>query len=441
MTNTGSRYAFLVFIGCCSLSAGGFALVYDLAGVYLLPVADSLGLSSADVSLWLAADGTMALVAMPLAGHLLRKRNMHRYMTMGALATAAGVFGFRFCTAPRHFIICGCLTGFGMPYLYGIAEVTLISNWFSTRKQGRFLGIAMACQGIAGAIWAPLFTNIVQSIGYQHAYTINAAMILAMTLPWTLFVFRRDPQQMGLLPYGVESRDMETNVEEADAYIGVDYRSALKKGGFWVALVASCTVCIGMGFENHQQAIAIEFLGEVGIDPASAAVAGGYMMSCFGFGTVLGDLLFGVLLDKIPMRAVYFGFLVVFMGAFALWYTFQTVYVVLLLGSLMLGTHNGLASVGYPMLIRRLFGGLDYSRIYALVNMVCSFFGGYTTVLISLLYEGVGQSYAHVMPIAIVVAAVLMVLSQIAISLVGHYQWHDRQGNPVSAFQDSSRMR
>ncbi len=435
MSHLKFHYAFLIFLGCCSLTAGGFALVYNLAGVYMLPVSQSLGLTAADVSLWLAADGTMALVAMPLAGHLMQKPNMNKYMTMGAIVTTCGVFCFRFCTKPLHFILCGCLTGFGMPYLYGIAEVTLISNWFSVKKQGRFLGIAMACQGIAAAIWAPLYTQIVHAIGWQDTYVVNAAMIAVMTLPWTIFVFRRDPRQKGLQPYGSSGEESLHDAQEVDAYVGVSLGDALKTSGFWIALIASCTACIGMGFESHQQAIAVEFLGSTGIDEFQAMVIGSVMMTFYGIGTVVGDVAFGEMLDRMPMPAVFAIFLTMFFSAFLLWFLFRTSIPVLMIGSFLLGSHNGLASVGYPLLVRRLFGGRQFSKIYALVNTACSFFGGYTALLISLVYSGFGKSYADVMLVADCVVALLALFSFFAIRKIGTYTWEDEMGNIVEPYE------
>lgn len=194
------HYAYLILVGCCLTNVGGFSLVYDIAGVYLVPVSTGLGISSADVALWLTADGIISVVSMPIAGILLRNRRMNLFMAGGTLLAAAGVFGFSLCSEPWHFALCGCLTGLGMPYLYGIAQVTLIGNWFSVERQGRMLGIVMACQGLSAALWAPFFTLLIQGVGFRLAYRINALLILVIVLPWTLFVFRGSPAQKGLGP-------------------------------------------------------------------------------------------------------------------------------------------------------------------------------------------------------------------------------------------------
>lgn len=371
---------------------------------------------------------------MPIAGRLLQSPRMHVYMSIGALATIAGVAGFSLASEPMHFFICGLFTGFGMPYLYGLAEVTLIGNWFCVEKQGKYLGLCMACQGLAAAIWAPLFTQIVQALGYQTAYLINAALIAAFTLPWTTLVIRRDPKMMGTQAYGVEEGEPEQASVEADAYVGMSRRGALRTAGFWATLIAACTICLGMGFENHQQAIAVNFLGQVGVAVPDALLTGSIMMSCFGIGTVVGDVAFGSLMEHLRFRTVFTLYLLLFVMSFALWLCFQTFVPALLLGSFLMGSHNGLASVGYPLLVRRLFGGIDYSRIFAIVNMCCSFFGGCTTMLVSIMHDTL-HSYSAVLVAAIVIGLFLMAFSWFAISRIGRYLWRDEKGNKVESYR------
>ena len=402
------------------MTAGGFALVYSLAGVYLLPVSSSLGLSTADVSMWLTADGVAALVAMPLAGYLLQRKNIGRYMTFGAVLVIAGVLGFAFSSTAANFIMCGCLIGFGMPYLYGIAETTLIGNWFAVRYQGRILGVAMACLALAAAVWAPLFTFLVQAVGWRTAYCINAAMIAVLILPWTLFVFKRDPEDMGLKPFGFTGGEKGASAE-SDSHAGVDPKRAFGTIGFWMVLLAACTTCLGMGFENHQPAIADEYLVPAATDALGAATFGGWMLSVAAVGQAIGTLSFGALVDRFDMKVVFGCFLAMFACAFCSW-TFVDGKVGLLVGAFLLGTHGGLSTVGYPLLTRRLFGGRCFSRIYSIINMTCAFLGGWATTLVSLTYEAFG-TYRQLIFAAMLVVLFLAMFSFAAISRIGKYKW------------------
>ncbi len=434
MFNNREKYAWLIFIGCCFLTAGGFALVYSLAGVYLIPVSTNLNISTVDVSFWLVSDGITSVIAMPIAGHLLQRNDMHRFIAGGSILSALGIFCFSFCTNRFHFILCGCLTGAGMPFLYGIAEVTLIGNWFPVKKQGFFLGIAMACQGFAAAVWAPLFTWLVQNYGYQNSYKINAILILLMILPWALFILRKNPEQLGMKPYTSNDADYKNNRNFFDAHIGMDRKQALNSLAFWSALIASCTVCLGMGFDNHQQAIAIEFFGSNGINATQASSYGAIMMSCSAIGTVVGDIGFGFIISRLGIKKTFAIFLSMFLFAFVSWSLAECVTLLLFVGSFLLGTHNGLASVGYPLLVRRLFGGRQCSKIYSIVNTATSFFGGLTTMIVSLMYELV-HTYFNEFFIAMIMVIVLAVFSFFAISKIGKRPWVDENGNPAEPYK------
>ncbi len=359
---------------------------------------------------------------MPLAGYLLQKKNINVCMTVGALLTIAGIAGFAFAANAYHFIICGLFIGFGMPYLFGLAEVMLIGNWFAVKYQGRVLGISMGCLGLAVAVWSPLFTWLVQNLGFQTTYLINAALVAVLILPWTLFVFKRDPADKNLLPYGVEEGHSDDALE-ADAHVGMRPGKAFRTVGFWMVYIAACTTSIGMAFDNHQPSIAIEFLAPDVMSVDAAVSFSGWLLSCYGIGQVAGTFGFGWLLDRMKMKPVYGLFLVMFAATFAVW-TFWHSQAGLVAAALLLGTHNGLATVGYPLLIRRLFGGKYYSRIYSIVNMSTAFLGGLATTLVSLSYDALG-SYANVIMVAFCLICCIAVCSFVAMSRIGKYKWED----------------
>ena len=48
------HYAWLIFLGCCCMMAGGMACVLTTAGVFYVPVCDELGFSRGEISLYLS---------------------------------------------------------------------------------------------------------------------------------------------------------------------------------------------------------------------------------------------------------------------------------------------------------------------------------------------------------------------------------------------------
>ena len=242
------HYAWLIFIGCCFLSAGGFALVFDVVGVYLDDVSTSLNIDLDALTLWLGFESIAEFIVMPFAGKLFTTKRINWWITAAAIFVAGGTFGFSLCTNTTEFIVCGVLIGCGMPFLFGLPQTTLIGNWFGQKYQGRMLSIAMAFEGIFAMVWAPLFMSFLQQFGWQTTYVINAVLIAVFILPWSIFVFRRAPEDKGLLPYGVTEGEEETVEEEEDNEIGATVKTALASPAFWMPLISAALVTFGMCF-------------------------------------------------------------------------------------------------------------------------------------------------------------------------------------------------
>ena len=264
------HHAWFVFVGLCFLGVGGFPLIFNLVGIYMVPVSAALGLGPADFSLWLTAEAVVSLVVMPIAGRLFKKKNINLIMTGGLAACVLGVAGFSFATELWQIVACGALLGIGVPFAFGLPQTVLIGNWFSKKYQGRMLSIAMACLVAAPIFEAPIFTVLLQTFGYQTTYLINAAIIAVLTIPWCLFAFKRAPEDMGLLPYGISEGDTASHAspeeEENDLLVGVSAGTALKTIPFWLTLVAACLICFAMGFENYSVVISGEFLPSLTAD-------------------------------------------------------------------------------------------------------------------------------------------------------------------------------
>lgn len=66
------------------------------------------------------------------------------------------------------------------------------------------MSIAMAGIGVGGTIFSPVITWLLGAYGWRSTYRIMALIILVLALPAALFILRKRPEDMGLLPYGSE---------------------------------------------------------------------------------------------------------------------------------------------------------------------------------------------------------------------------------------------
>lgn len=87
------HYAWWIFIACCFISAGGFALVFDIVGIYLDTVSESLSIDMGALTLWLGIESLVEFFVMPFAGKLFTTKRINLFIALAALLVAGGHAG------------------------------------------------------------------------------------------------------------------------------------------------------------------------------------------------------------------------------------------------------------------------------------------------------------------------------------------------------------
>lgn len=417
------HYAWFIFFGCCCLAAGTLALTVSLAGVYIIPGSQALGVGPGDFAMWLTVSGLVSVVVMPFWGQFLPKKTKLCttlgccFMIIGVilLSTAVGTSAYPILIAG------GVCIGAGLPVAFTVTIPTLMGNWFAPKQRGKFLGIAMAFSGVGVFVWAPLFTFLLQTLGIQTALIINAVLIAVLTLPFTLFVFRFIPEEKGLAPFGAE-KEGGTDDETKALHEGMSAKRAFGTVAFWTMLIALGLTSIGMGYNGSQPGIATELLAGT-LDPEAAGMLGATMISVAAAGNLLGKIIFGWMTDRVGLRVTSATFLGATIVCFLIW-IFLPSMPVMLIGAFLLGTHNGLYSVGYPLIVRSLFGSRDYSKIFSRLSMIGALIGGSATAIVGYIYQITG-SFVGALYGGIALFLVIAVFVLITISYIGKLKWDE----------------
>lgn len=191
------------------MQAGGLGAVLDAAGVFFVPVCEDLGFSRSELSMYLTFYFIATVFAMPVVGKWITKYNVNRVLSVSFALVVAAVAAMGLYSEPWQWWISGIVFGLAGSFIFVVPTPILIGNWFQSHK-GLALGVAMSFSGIGGAVLGPVFTLLIQGLGWREAYFVAAVVMALLVLPWTLFVFKLRPEDVGMKPYGWTGQDERT---------------------------------------------------------------------------------------------------------------------------------------------------------------------------------------------------------------------------------------
>src|SRR5271165_4256383 len=103
-----------------------------------------------------------------------------------------------------------------------LANQVLIARWFRERR-GQAMGYAYLGLGMGGVV-APLLVNgLARSLGWRHALEFVGAMVLLVLFPVGIWVTRSAPEELGLVPDGLEATELalEDSPIHDSSFVGV----------------------------------------------------------------------------------------------------------------------------------------------------------------------------------------------------------------------------
>lgn len=422
---------FLMVVAASCFYMGSMSLTNSVLGVYLLPVSDALNITRYEFSLYLVFQGLTAFVLLPFMGNIYSKTKHYRlFMTLASLALTLSIFFFSVCTQLWQFCLLGMLRAFGYCWLYNLAPASLINSWFSPCHRGKMLGIASAFTGIGTFVWAPVFTMLIQTLGWRLTYMINGVLALILTLPFCLFIVRRTPQECGQQPYGETASEKDRTKEggAADASsrtrqeIPIDPKMAAKTLAFYLIMVCASIVALGQGINGSLPAIAIDTFVPVNImDANGAAVFGGMLISIAAVGNIVGKITCGWIADKFGMRTSLAIFAVLVLLSFVIWSVLHDP-VMFCVAAFFFGMHNALFGVAFPLLASLVYGASNFPKIWSRISAPAILIGISSTTIVSAAYSLSGDTYGLVINIGALLMVVVLIGSIIATFSIGKYQ-------------------
>ena len=400
------------------MQAGGLGAVLDAAGVFFVPVCDDLGFSRSEISLYLTFYFIATVFAMPIVGKWITKYNINRLLSVSFALVVAAVAAMGLYSEPWQWWISGVVFGLAGSFIFVVPAPILIGNWFHTHK-GLALGAAMSFSGIGGAVLSPVFTLFIQAFGWREAYLLAAVVMAVLVLPWTLFVFKLRPEDIGWKPYGwtQEAERQERLRESAHRELpGVPLSKALKTVPFVCMFLFAGLIAYFAGFNSHLPG----FAQSVGF----SAMVGSSLLTAVMVGNVVEKFVVGWLNDKIGVQfTVNIQLGMVALGFLGFIFAGDNL-VMLYVSAFLFGAQNSLVSVSTPLLIRQIFGERDFPAIFTYARIGTGVIGCLGPVTVAGVFDVTG-SFVPAFALGIVITALGFLSVRLAYAFRSRLHWID----------------
>ena len=302
------------------------------------------------------------------------------------------------------------LNGAGTGFIYGPSLAT-VQHWFPQRR-GLATGIVNLFFGTSAAVMSPVYTVLLNNLGYRSMNYVVLAMIIVINLLALLYAELPDRTKLTEEERKGRQEILDKMRQQADAkgptLASRDYttKEALKTRGFWSVWFA--WVFVG--------AAGISMVSQGGNFATSIALPSVVVITAFNLTNGIGRIVAGSLSDFIGRNAT--GCVAFILGAAG--YAFipfcRNPILVAVLAAFVGFAFGTLFAISAP-LVSDLFGLKHYSTIFSLVFVAYGFISAVVgPALVGMLLKITGEKYTVVFPLL----AVFCLVGALCILLARH---------------------
>lgn len=360
----GTHYAWWVMIGYGMLMCATIGAVTVMGGLFYYPVCDELGFNFSTFTFYVTLSMIFMALGMPVCGKILSsgKLKLSALLTIAVLLILVPFACMSLFTELWMWYVAAVPIGLGLSACSTVTAAPTLSNWFH-KKTGFAIGMIFTIQSIFVAIASPIFTGIIESVGWRMSYVILAVVAAIISLPFTIFVIRYRPEDKGLLPYGFDSNATAEEVE-AGANAGVSFKDAIKSVPFIM-----CMVIVMLSMATSNMNVMFPTYAEV---VGLGAIVGGLMVTVASLADIALNPVIGATADKLGATKSMVIWAGITMVSFGILYFSAGSPVLAFIGAGVNDAMYALCGVGLATYAMALFGKKDYERIFSFVMM-----GGY----------------------------------------------------------------
>ncbi|OGA45206.1 MAG: hypothetical protein A3F74_08120 [Betaproteobacteria bacterium RIFCSPLOWO2_12_FULL_62_58] len=340
------HYAWVILTAACVLSIVSRADSASFA-VFIDPLVAKFGWKRGDISFAYALAFLAGMPAMVAMGWLGDHYGARKLMIGASFLISAGTVLLGTIKELWHFyLFYGLFVGSLGNAAFMVLLPVIVTRWFD-RHMGVALGIYWAALGAGPVIFAPLFRWLIETRGWEGAFTVIGIVFGVVLLAFSALI-RSSPHEKGLSAYGAEGSSREQRIPAASAAAPARLREVLTKRPVWLLTGVHHLGCAGHAIILAHVVSMATFRGVSGIEAAGvlSMIAGISVFSRFAF-CVLTERLGGrAVLTMAVIGQSTSVLILLFANEAWMFYVFAVVF----------GICYGGEMVGFPIINRQLFG-------------------------------------------------------------------------------------
>jgi len=345
------HYGYVIVFCCCLIMGVNVGLVMSCAAIFYKPVSSELGISVGDFGLYMTFIYLFSTLMLTKAGKLMDKYSARWLLTVSSGVLGTVLLSMSSFNAVWQFYVAGAIIGLTLAFLLYLSYPTMVNRWFNSNT-GFFIGLCSAASGIGGVVFNPLGGYLIANFGWRNTYLIFGGIVLVIVTPLLALLLRNYPADKGQKAFGEKQSETMKS--------GADYSAAIKSPIFY-ALIAFAFFMISVSTINL---FLPTYVVSVGYSVEQSALVASAIM----LGVTIGKVALGWVNDKNPNLGIFasvgFG-----IGGFVLLLVGQSQIALMTAGGFLFGWAYAGVTVETALLVRAVFGGKDYAKIFSNISI------------------------------------------------------------------------
>jgi len=177
--------------------------------VLIVPLEHEFGWSRATISLAISINLVLYGLIGPFAAAVLEQIGIRRTMVFALALLGVGVgLTTLMSTQWQLILLWGVVVGSGTGIIALVLGAIVVNRWFAERR-GLVLGVLTASTATGQLVFLPVLASLVERFGWRSAVLTISAVAFAI-IPLIALLMRDRPSEVGLRPFGVKTKMVET---------------------------------------------------------------------------------------------------------------------------------------------------------------------------------------------------------------------------------------